>query len=316
MNESQLLIETIENHNLWEKEIEINRIINTKGYTKSRIKNQKMKVIIAILCFISTHSFGQKKIDLADKRQNNILLNVGTYRLHFKVIHGTLPAVVFESGFGEDATQWDKIQLQLSKNIPNAIISYDRAGMGKSELPDSKYNLKKEVEDLRRGLKLLNYDKEVVLVGHSFGGLLINQYYKSNYNSVKGLLYVDPSTVAFYIKTKTIEEVEGNVKSIDLTESYSKSEQSMHRIWREFEPTLNTLNRIKIKKDIPKYLISSTEDFFSIIPENKIWRDEHVIYSKKIGAKHIIATGSAHDIPNEKPEVVIETIYKILNEIK
>lgn len=277
---------------------------------------QKTKIVLAIFCLITIHSFGQKKEKSGNKRTHNIMLNIGTHKLHFKVVHGTLPAIVFESGFGEDATQWDKVQLQLSKSIPNAIISYDRAGLGKSDLPSSKYVVEREVNDLRIGLKLLNYDKEVVLVGHSFGGLLINQYYKSNYTSVKGLLYVDPSTVSFYIKTKTLEEVEGNVNNIDLNESYSKSDKSMHRIWREFEPTLTTLNKIKIKKDIPKYLISSTKDFFSIIPENKIWRDEHAIYSKIIGAKHIIATGSAHDIPNEKPQVVIDAIYKILKEIK
>jgi len=249
-----------------------------------------------------------------DKREVvDHMIDVGTHKLNFKVIEGKLPAIVFESGFGMDASQWDSIQIELSKKIPNAIISYDRAGMGESDLPSDKYIVESEVDHLRKALTFLNYHKQVILVGHSYGGLLINQYFASNRESVKGLLYVDPSTIPFYLKTKTIEEVEGRIKNYNSNREYSKSMLSYFRIWREFETSLKALDKLEIKTDIPKYLISSTKDFFSVIPENKVWRDEHVVYAKQINAIHLIAEDSAHDIPNEKPEIVLSTIYKMLN---
>jgi len=102
-----------------------------------------------------------------------------------------------ESGGGADSSQWSALQPELNRRTGWAVISYDRAGFGESDLPSTPYNAIEEVAGLRVGLERLGPAKKVVLVGHSYGGLL-NQLYAHQYSkSVKGIGLIDSNTVAF-----------------------------------------------------------------------------------------------------------------------
>ena len=84
-------------------------------------------------------------------------ISVGDYSLSFNYISGSEPAIVFESGSGVESSHWNKIMQSLSSKIDNAIISYDRAGYGKSDLPMEPYQIESEVLWLRKGLEHLGY---------------------------------------------------------------------------------------------------------------------------------------------------------------
>jgi pimeloyl-ACP methyl ester carboxylesterase len=99
-------------------------------------------------------------------------VDVGGYRLRFRVVDGRLPTIVLESGGGADSSEWTILQPQLARLTGLAVVSYDRAGFGESDLPSSPYNASEEVAGLQTGLKRLGLAKEVLLVGHSYGGLL------------------------------------------------------------------------------------------------------------------------------------------------
>jgi pimeloyl-ACP methyl ester carboxylesterase len=99
-------------------------------------------------------------------------LDIGDYRLHFRVWSGVEPSVLFESGGGGDSTQWDTMATQVIERTGAGVITYDRAGFGQSDLPPTPYDIEAEVDALWSGLQRLAPNHSFVLVAHSYGAFL------------------------------------------------------------------------------------------------------------------------------------------------
>ena len=93
--------------------------------------------------------------------------------LNFRIIRGTGLTVLLEAGGGMDSTEWDAFAPLLARETGATVVAYDRAGFGKSDLPETKCDLREDDAALWRGLAHLGLDKDLVLVGHSYGGFLI-----------------------------------------------------------------------------------------------------------------------------------------------
>ncbi len=85
------------------------------------------------------------------------LVNVGNHQLHFKIIKGTGMPILFESGNGDDGTVWEKLLKPLYDSTGATLITYDRAGLGLSEIGTLNISFKKEIKDLEGGLNKLGY---------------------------------------------------------------------------------------------------------------------------------------------------------------
>jgi len=77
------------------------------------------------------------------------------------------------------------------------LITYDRAGIGKSEIGDIPTHAKQSAIDLRRLLKELNTPKPVLLVGHSYGVAVVKLFASLFPDEVGGMILMDgvPSTI-------------------------------------------------------------------------------------------------------------------------
>lgn len=72
------------------------------------------------------------------------LLDVGGYRLNFHIIKGNGIPILFEGGAGADVTVWDIILKPVAEITHATLITYDRAGFGKSELDTSNHDLQEK----------------------------------------------------------------------------------------------------------------------------------------------------------------------------
>lgn len=100
------------------------------------------------------------------------------------------PIVILESGLSEDLTLWDQVFEQVSEFSP--VLSYNRAGVGKSELSNEDISISSRVKELKELLEEIEIEPPYVLVGNNWGAL-INQEFLANYpNEVIGTLYLDP----------------------------------------------------------------------------------------------------------------------------
>lgn len=116
-------------------------------------------------------------------------VSVGSHRLHLNCMGHGHPPMVLEAGMSGWSQDWAWVQAQLSKN--GQVCSYDRAGYGWSDAsPDARNGLA-AVDDLRRALQLAGVAAPRLLVGHSFGGLLMSMYARAYPDEVAGLAFVD-----------------------------------------------------------------------------------------------------------------------------
>ncbi len=101
------------------------------------------------------------------------------------------PTVVFVSGLGEGVEAWKLVQPQVAPFARS--VSYDRAGLGRSDPDDARPTHQHVAAQLRTLLQNAGIKPPYVLVGHSIGGPLIRMFAGLYPSEVAGLVYVDPT---------------------------------------------------------------------------------------------------------------------------
>jgi pimeloyl-ACP methyl ester carboxylesterase len=111
-------------------------------------------------------------------------------RLHH--VHGGAgsPTVVFESGMGASRCCWALVFADVARNC--RAVAYDRAGLGRSPGDPAPRTLDRTASDLVDLLQHLG-DGPFVLVGHSYGGLVVRRAAAMVPDVVAGVVLVDAS---------------------------------------------------------------------------------------------------------------------------
>lgn len=140
-------------------------------------------------CLLQTGSAVAAPGDGAATAPLGRLVSVGAHRLHLYCSGQGAPTVVLEAGIGANHLDWIRVQPEISKTT--RVCSYDRAGYGWSEpgpRPRTAEQISGELSLLLRNAKI---DGPIILVGHSFGGVLSLYYARRNAEQVVGLVLVD-----------------------------------------------------------------------------------------------------------------------------
>ena len=233
--------------------------------------------------------------------------------LHFIVCDGRrqAPVIILEAGATLDSTEWTGVIAQLAGRTDATIIAYDRAGMGKSQALDTPYDIVQEVDRLHAALRKLKRARPLLLVGHSYGGYLIQLYAHRHRRDVAGLVYVDANTIT------GIGGVEGAKALIDpVIEADRKGQGRFNdmRLARGYVAATETMVRIPPPAGIPVTVITQGAiDLPMTDPGLKRWRDGHLALAKASGGRMIYADGAGHLIPTEKPKIVADAILATLN---
>jgi pimeloyl-ACP methyl ester carboxylesterase len=120
------------------------------------------------------------------------MVDVGGHSLHINCVGQGTPTVVLEAGSGGFSAQWVRVQREVSGTT--RVCSYDRAGMGWSEMGPEPRDAKQISSELHTLLKGANIEGPYVLVGHSFGGLYVRTYAARYPDEVAGVVLVDSSS--------------------------------------------------------------------------------------------------------------------------
>ena len=103
---------------------------------------------------------------------------------------GSGPTVVFEAGIGATHLNWFRIQHTVSGFARTA--AYDRAGLGWSSPCRSARTPANVASELHEMLARAGIEPPYVLVGHSFGGLVVRRFALMYPAEVSSLVLVDP----------------------------------------------------------------------------------------------------------------------------
>jgi pimeloyl-ACP methyl ester carboxylesterase len=116
-------------------------------------------------------------------------VDVGGRRLALTCSGKGTPTVVLETGLGADSHEWSKVYQGIEG--VTRVLSYDRAGRGASDAAPGQRDALQMVSDLHHLLQVADIPGPYILVGHSFGGLLMRLFAHQYGASVVGVVLVD-----------------------------------------------------------------------------------------------------------------------------
>jgi pimeloyl-ACP methyl ester carboxylesterase len=123
------------------------------------------------------------------------LVDVGGFRLNLYCMGSGSPAVIFDSGWGDWAPVWSKVQPEVAKWT--SACSYDRAGYGFSDPGPVPRTSVRIAEELHTALHNAGITGPYILVASAFGGDNVRVFADLYMNEVAGLVLddADPNDV-------------------------------------------------------------------------------------------------------------------------
>ncbi|MEO5823610.1 MAG: alpha/beta hydrolase [Vicinamibacteraceae bacterium] len=126
------------------------------------------------------------------------LIDAGGHRLHVCSRGEGAPPVLLEAGVAASSLSWARVQPALAAFT--RVCAYDRAGLAWSDAASSPRTFARILDDLAAVVATLGTGswvsvgagQRVILVGHSFGSLIVRGYAARHPEQVAGLVLVDP----------------------------------------------------------------------------------------------------------------------------
>ncbi|MBA6314634.1 alpha/beta fold hydrolase [Cellulophaga baltica] len=238
------------------------------------------------------------------------LVDVGGYRMHFKIIKGEGTPILFESGADSDGTVWDHLLNKIHTVTGTTLITYDRSGFGKSEVNpslknDSDFGIINGIKELETGLSKLGYNKDLILVPHSYGGFYTQLYASRHPDNVKYIIRIDANLVAHY--TDEVLQMMGAQGVPPKTPETLGS----YYLGTTYPETVKLLRTIDFPANVPVIDITSPinrgfPDFYWTLVQNA-HKDFVEAQPNRV---RLIAEGSGHNIHLDNPGLVINAIIK------
>ncbi len=249
------------------------------------------------------------------------LIDLGGHKLHFncrgEAVNGS-PTVVMEAGLNSSSETWTNIQPEIATFT--RVCVYDRAGLGKSDPPPRPPRTSSQIaKDLHALLTKAGETGPLVVVGHSFGGIIVRMYASLYPKSVVGMVLVDSvheEETAKWIAMMPPEirkqmEASGGMgqfggEQIDLPKSQAEMQAAK---WHTTIP-LVVLSRGKASYNVEDY----PPQLRSLAPKGEELR---IKMQKELARcssrrKHMFAERSGHMIHHDQPEMVIDAIRQIV----
>jgi len=117
------------------------------------------------------------------------LVDVNGHQLNIRCSGDGTPAVVLISGLATDNHDWVEVEKQVSEFTQ--ICSYDRFGLGESDHRDGTPTSQTATDDLHALISASGISGQVLLAGHSYGGLVAQLYAAKHPDDTFGVVLVD-----------------------------------------------------------------------------------------------------------------------------
>ncbi|MBK8369141.1 MAG: alpha/beta hydrolase [Bacteroidetes bacterium] len=239
------------------------------------------------------------------------------------------PTIVFLTGKGRPQTDFRKVYEKLQET--NCIFSYDRSGIGQSELIRNDRTIDTMAFELHALLVKERIKPPYILVGHSLGGSIARCFVNMYPDMVSGMVFLDPAheeefkngmairndsdKVVFKEQFEEFLKVKGKTKG-----QHAESKQCFDFDTLGYSTNQKILKQTIVPANIPITLILSTEaDIDNDYIDKEIeYRKLHFNQWKLINpqTKIINAPKTGYFIQMEEPKMVVNEIKEMIEKTK
>ncbi|MGD1841048.1 MAG: alpha/beta fold hydrolase [Thermonemataceae bacterium] len=262
--------------------------------------------LVLLTIFSISYGFSQ------EHQPVDTLIEVRNHKIHFSLIKGEGTPILFESGAGNDGSVWKPILKEIHEITGATLITYDRAGFGKSTVDTldtnlSNHNVIAGILDLEAGLKQLGYDEDIMLVSHSYGGYFSYLYASRHPNKVKAIVAID--IVHNYHEDGYAEELVKKME--DKISEWKDSRIGMYYLLSTLVESKNIIAKTKIPQNIPVFDIEMGADFGSTKKDAERWHNCHKNFiESNPNVEGMRAANTGHYVWRDNPSLVINVISK------
>jgi pimeloyl-ACP methyl ester carboxylesterase len=257
------------------------------------------------------------------------------------------PTVILEAGYGNNGHIWDALVLDPSSGstavLPGVasftrVCAYDRPGttagpeyLSRSDPVPQPRTAADAVADLHALLTAARVPSPYVLVGHSFGGLIVRLYAATYPAEVAGLVLVDSSHEDYNSRLRAVltadqwalvdhlsREVPPEFADYPELErmDFDASFDQLRVAAAQPLPTLPLVvltHGVPFGADLPPELRSQLPlDVIELVAQEL----QAELAALVLGARQVIATESGHYIQVEEPALVIEAIHQVVAAVR
>jgi pimeloyl-ACP methyl ester carboxylesterase len=256
--------------------------------------------------------------------QSPQLVDIGTHKLDVLRAGTGTPTIVFEAGLGDDGLDdWKKVWSAAAQM--SSVVVYSRSGNGRSQPGPGDHSAHTCAVELHALLTHLDLKPPYILVGRSYGGILVRLYASLYPNEVAGMVLVDA----------THEQQVRRWGAIDSTypaafRRYFDSVLTTLKPGADAAETRETMRiqaageveGMKPLPDMPLAVLTSMR----VDPKasyvngtargHEAWREMHdEWFRRSTNAIHIVTTKSGHAIQDQEPDLVVQAIRFVVDRV-
>jgi len=271
------------------------------------------------------------------------LIDIGGDRKLYLACQGTgSPTVFIVPGARASADEWTEDSPVFAAVAAfTRVCTYDRPGVllpdgtpGRSDLVPMPSTVAASVADLAALIESAKIETPIVIVGHSYGGMVARLYAMTHPQDVDGMVLVD-ALAEFLRAAETPEEWvwQKRILDGDLTEALAVYPQ-IERI--EADPSFDQMLAAPPLQPMPLVVLSADVAWGPLVPRliadgflapdtppdvgyvtDRAQKVSHAKLAALVpGAKHVTQTESGHLIHHDNPQLVTDAIRDVVDAVR
>lgn len=237
------------------------------------------------------------------------------HKIAFHIQQGSLPILVLDAGGGLDSTYWNALIPELAKRTGCKIITYDRAGFGRSDEVPGPWSVQSATDDLVNGLEKLGATHHVILVSHSLAGEIATYLVRQHPQWISGVVLVDANVPEVFTDSfiDRMTAIYAPIIAATKAAPPSPAGRQLLALSESFRETSEAFHRVSWPAAIPAIVIVSEQTPFDTAADARWWTEAHQQFVNGANnRKLVVAERSSHDVAHDRPDVITEAVAELV----
>lgn len=292
-------------------------------------------IATTVLQALSSH------LSLLDNPPPGRLVELNGRQVHVLCYGEGSPTVILEAGLPGGSLAWMSVLPKIAE--VTRVCAYDRPGYGWSQATTSPRTAETIVQELRMLLQNADIEAPYVLVGHSFGGLLMQLYATRFPEGCGGVVLVDSSHPDQAHRTLDLKKIEGIAQAMRIlgplglarmllpvpAGNPDSREASVRELERDLLMSNRTLRAVVTEmsslrqslQEVADSSVSFGDKPLMVLTEGRrqdeTWQamQEDLSRLSSNSAWQVVAD-AGHFIQHDRPDAVVEAVRRVLGELR